>query len=254
MLQRGSAAAGRRPAAFRPSCCCCRALSGSAGSASAIDYDTYLSARSRARRPSAIRALQPLLAEPGMISLGGGMPNKATFPFTSLKVSTDSGEFELTGGDLEAVLQYSGTRGLGSLLPHLQNIQEVEHGASTPEPYEICVSTGSQDALSKAFDLFTAGGEQEPLVLVEEPTYSGSLAYLQPTGTQLVGVPCDSGGLDPAALDAILRGWGSGSSAVRTAEPQQPFDLQHAVPRDAARAPLMPTTSYVFYQRAVSNH
>lgn len=219
MLLRGSSAAGnRRSTAFRL-CYCHRALSASAG---AIDYDTYLSARSRARRPSAIRALQPLLAEPGMISLGGGMPNKATFPFTSLKCSTDSGTFELTGGDLEAVLQYSGTRGLGSLLPHLQKIQEVEHGVSTPEPYEICVSTGSQDALSKAFDLFTAGGEQEPPVLVENPTYSGSLAYLQPTGTQLVGVPCDSGGLDPAALAAILREWGSGSNAVRTSATTRP--------------------------------
>jgi DNA-binding transcriptional MocR family regulator len=42
---------------------------------------------------------------------------------------------------------------------------------------------------------------------VEEPTYSGSLAYLQPTGTRLVGVPCDSGGLNPPALERILKNW-----------------------------------------------
>ncbi len=174
-----------------------------------INYDVYLSERSRARRPSAIRALQPLLAEPGMISLGGGMPNKATFPFKSLTCGTDGGTFELVGADLEEVLQYSGTRGLSSLLAHLQDIQQAEHGVATPDPYEICVSTGSQDALSKAFDLFTAGGPQDAPILVEEPTYSGSLAYLQPTGTQLVGVPCDSGGLNPVALAEILRGWNS---------------------------------------------
>lgn len=177
-----------------------------------INYDGYLSERSKARRPSAIRALQPLLAEPGMISLGGGMPNKDTFPFKSLTCSTDGGTFELTGADLEEVLQYSGTRGLRSLLAHLQGIQQAEHGTTTPDPYEICVSTGSQDALSKAFDLFTAGGPHDAPVLVEEPTYSGSLAYLQPTGTHLVGVPCDSGGLDPQALAEILRGWNASSS------------------------------------------
>jgi kynurenine/2-aminoadipate aminotransferase len=173
-----------------------------------VDYESYLSARSKARRPSAIRALQPLLAEPGMISLGGGMPNKATFPFESISVGLKGGgTFELDGDDLVEVLQYSGTRGLGSLIPHLVDIQTAEHGTVTPQPHEICVSTGSQDGLSKAFDLFTADGFREAPVLVEKPTYSGSLAYLQPTGTRLVGVPCDTGGLDPAALDAILRTW-----------------------------------------------
>ena len=72
----------------------------------------------------------------------------------------------------------------------------------------ICATTGSQDALAKAFDLFT--GEGQPPVLVESPTYSGSLAYLQPTGVELVGVPTDGGGLDPQALDAILRHWDDG--------------------------------------------
>jgi len=31
------------------------------------DYDKYLSRRSKARKPSAIRALQPLIALPGMV-------------------------------------------------------------------------------------------------------------------------------------------------------------------------------------------
>lgn len=203
---------GRAAAAVRtnrcPGCCHSRQLS-----ASAVDYDSYLSARSLRRRPSAIRALQPLLAEPGMISLGGGMPNKETFPFESITVGLKGGgSFELAGADLEAVLQYSGTRGLGSLMPHLEAIQQAEHGTGvTPEPYEICVSTGSQDALSKAFDLFTTDGDRETPLLVEEPTYSGSLAYLQPTGTRLVGVPCDSGGLNPPALESILKTWSPGT-------------------------------------------
>jgi kynurenine/2-aminoadipate aminotransferase len=190
MLGSGSRAV-RACVTARPRCChSCRRLS-----ACAVDYEAYLSARSKRRRPSAIRALQPLLAEPGMISLGGGMPNKATFPFVSITVGLKGGEsFQLVGDELEAVLQYSGTRGLSSLMPHLQAIQQAEHGTGvTPLPYEICVSTGSQDALSKAFDLFTSDGERETPLLVEEPTYSGSLAYLQPTGTRLVGVPCDSG-------------------------------------------------------------
>ena len=168
---------------------------------STIDYDSFLSARSLRRRPSAIRALQPLLAEPGMISLGGGMPHASTFPFEALTVRLKSGKsFAIDGAALEAALQYGPTRGSPGLSAHLEALQRSEHGAANSM---ICATTGSQDALAKAFDLFT--GEGQPPVLVESPTYSGSLAYLQPTGVELVGVPTDGGGLDPQALDAILR-------------------------------------------------
>jgi hypothetical protein len=37
-------------------------------------------------------------------------------------------------------------------MPHLQAIQQAEHGTGvTPEPFEICVSTGSQVFISKRF-------------------------------------------------------------------------------------------------------
>jgi len=52
----------------------------------AADYATYLSSAASRRKPSAIRALMPLLKVPGMISLGGGMPNPDTFPFKKLTV------------------------------------------------------------------------------------------------------------------------------------------------------------------------
>ena len=135
-------------------------------------YADYLSERSRARQPSAIRALQPLLAEPGMISLGGGMPNPETFPFDEISVGirgggdlaegadSGNGTFTLRDAALESVLQYSSTRGLPSLVAHLEALQRREHGSVQPEPFQICVTTGSQDALTKAFDLFTGRGKE----------------------------------------------------------------------------------------------
>lgn len=115
--------------------------------------------------------------------------------------------FELTGKDLESILQYSGTRGINPLLKHLHLLQTKEHGTVQPKPFEICITTGSQDALTKAFDLFTGAGEDEAPMLVEEPTYSGSLAYLQPTGTKLVGVKCDENGIIPESLNDIMNNW-----------------------------------------------
>tara|TARA_B100000795_G_scaffold255487_1_gene227179 strand:+ start:599 stop:1204 length:606 start_codon:yes stop_codon:yes gene_type:complete len=51
------------------------------------------------------------------------------------------------------------------------------------------------------------GDPNQPPMLVEKPTYSGSLAYLQPTGTSLVGVESDDNGLIPASLEKILSNW-----------------------------------------------
>ena len=56
-----------------------------------ISYDQYISKRSLLRRPSAIRELQPLLTIPGMISLGGGMPNKEMFPFQRITAELKDG-------------------------------------------------------------------------------------------------------------------------------------------------------------------
>ena len=176
------------------------------------EYASRLTQRSLARRPSAIRALQPLVAQPGMISLGGGMPNPSTFPFTKITASLrDGSEIELSGARLEASLQYSPTLGLPPLLAHLQALQEAEHGVSDRQ-VSLCVTTGSADALSKAFDALLDEGDA---LLVESPTYSGSLAYLQPIGCQLVGVRCDAGGLDPSHLEEVLAGWDEGRNEGR---------------------------------------
>ena len=40
----------------------------------------------------------------------------------------------------------------------------------------------------------------EDTLLMEEPTYSGSLAFLKPHGCNLVGVQTDPGGMIPEAL------------------------------------------------------
>ena len=93
-------------------------------------YGGYLSKISAAREPSAIRSIQPLLSVPGMISLGGGLPNPETFPFTGLTVSLSDGSTMDLSDELPAALQYSGTGGISSLVDALTAIQEKEHAVS----------------------------------------------------------------------------------------------------------------------------
>jgi len=181
------------------------------------DYASYLSPLARRRRPSAIRKLMPLLERPGMVSLGGGLPNSALFPFTSLRIgvisSSDSGgddeeetELSLSSDELGAALQYSPTPGLPQLVAHLRDLQIWEHGVDVGEGphhhYNVMVSVGSQDALTKAFEMLLDPAHDE--LLVEAPTYSGALAFLQPFGVKLTPVGTDELGIQPEALQQAL--------------------------------------------------
>jgi kynurenine/2-aminoadipate aminotransferase len=179
----------------------------SSGRRRIFSYDQYISKRSLLRRPSAIRELQPLLTIPGMISLGGGMPNKEMFPFQRITAELKDGtSIEIvTPETVDEALQYSQTPGIPRLLRHLEDIQSREHGRSS-ETTRICVTTGSQDALAKAFDMLLNDGDS---LIIESPTYSGSLAYLEPMSCHLVGVETDQDGMIPSQLEDTLVYWDS---------------------------------------------
>jgi len=104
--------------------------------------------------------------------------------------------------ETEEALQYSPTPGLPGLLSQLRALQQREHKHPRPnESWSIAVSTGSQDSLTKAFEMLVEEGDN---LLVDLPTYSGALAHLVPLGCNLVGVPSDGFGLQPDELEKTL--------------------------------------------------
>ncbi|KAJ3021667.1 hypothetical protein HKX48_008046 [Thoreauomyces humboldtii] len=175
------------------------------------DYSNFFTRRSASRQPSAIRALQPMLAIPGMISLGGGNPNTETFPFQdltfTLKEAAGGGSITIPTAKLQAALQYSPTNGIPEFVAWLKDLQSTMH--SPPyESYEICVGNGSQDVLTKTFEMLLEEGDT---LLIEAPAYVGSLAFLKPLGAKFAELPVDAQGLDPDVLERTLRDWPSGS-------------------------------------------
>lgn len=137
------------------------------------------------------------------------MPNAKTFPFQSLKVDCGSGvEITLDGKSLEAALQYSPTPGLPALNEMLWKFQMQEHNPPDCPGIEraLTITQGSQDGLSKVFDMLL---DSEDALLLESPTYSGSLAYLQPKGSRLIELETDELGLKPTSLYTTLRTWSS---------------------------------------------
>ena len=153
-----------------------------------------------------------------MISLGGGMPNPATFPVSSLsleikQVGPSSSllpfTLTLTGGDLDEALQYSASYGIPRLTAWLRSWQAREHtppyvaNHTSPSDQElsVCMFNGSQHALAVAFDVLLNDGDA---VLVERPTYSGALACLRALGADLRSVATDGHGLIPADLERAV--------------------------------------------------
>ena len=122
-----------------------------------------------------------------MISLGGGLPNPSLFPlkelsFTVQRVGGDPVAHKMDGALLSQALQYSNSYGMPSLLSHWRKLLAREHKS---HPYQhgregelaILVTTGSQDGLSKCFDLLL---DPNDALLVENPTYWCVSAFPSP--------------------------------------------------------------------------
>ena len=135
------------------------------------------------------------------------MPNEKLFPITGLAFNVGNGcQLNLTPEELEVALQYSPTPGLPKLVALLMNMQLEEHNppSCARSNMKVAISTGSQDALAKAFNMLLNADDS---LLLENPTYSGSLAFLKPLGCHLAGINTDGDGLDPVHMEHILKNW-----------------------------------------------
>ncbi|KAL0075623.1 pyridoxal phosphate-dependent transferase [Phycomyces blakesleeanus] len=168
-----------------------------------MDYTKFMSERSQARNPSAIRALMPYMNCKNMISLGAGQPNPSTFPFESMQLKLKTGEIIDVDPQLfQRSLSYDLTSGLSPLNEWLRGLHTLEH---TPlVDFGLSIGSGSQDLLTKAFDMVIDPGTA---ILVEDPTYTGALSFLDTLDCDLVPVATDADGLVPASLEKTLANW-----------------------------------------------
>ncbi|XP_010707786.1 kynurenine/alpha-aminoadipate aminotransferase, mitochondrial isoform X2 [Meleagris gallopavo] len=181
-----------------------------------MNYSRFLTSVSAARKASPIRVLTELMQKspPSLISLAGGAPNPAVFPFKKATIATGHGNAVEIGEDLmKRALQYSASAGIPELLSWLKNFQRNLHNPPTanysPEggQMEVCVTTGSQEGLCKVFEMLINPGDS---ILLDAPTYSGTLAALRPLGCNIINVPSDQHGIIPKALKEILSAWNPG--------------------------------------------
>ncbi|KAM5264708.1 kynurenine/alpha-aminoadipate aminotransferase, mitochondrial [Ctenodactylus gundi] len=178
-----------------------------------MNYARFLTATSAARKPSAIRALADVVikAPKSFISLAPGFPNPHTFPFKSAVITLENGStIQFEEEIMRRALQYSATYGIPDLVSWLKQLQIKLHDPPnihyppSKGQMDLCVTSGSQDGLCKAFEMMINPGDN---ILLNEPVYSGTLQALKPLGCNIINVPSDEFGIIPNSLKEILSKW-----------------------------------------------
>lgn len=166
-----------------------------------MDISSVLSRRARALRPSPIRKLVPLIRQPGMISLGGGYPNPATFAFERIEVAFASGEKAcIDGSAMTSACQYGPTDCDAVLRPLLIDWHRHKDGVVI-EPGQLQVLNGSQEGLHIAAYLLLDPGDT---VALSEPAYPGALGAFRAFSDQFLSFPVDAQGSDTRVLEQVL--------------------------------------------------
>jgi 2-aminoadipate transaminase len=160
-----------------------------------MDIESLLAPRTARMDVSAIREILKVVAQPGMVSLAGGIPSPDSFPLALLD--------ELTGMVLQKygprAFQYDATEGFGPLREAL--VQHLADRSVPATPGEILIATGSQGVLDALGKIVIGPGD---LVAVEAPTYLGALQAFNPYEPRYTQVATDDDGLIPESLAETL--------------------------------------------------
>ena len=151
-----------------------------AHASAAVDH--LLSTRARLAPPAPTRPVVDALYE-----FGTGQPDPGSFPYDGLveataQVMKAEGAAALSYGD------YQGYRPLRELVCHKYEL--FEGLKVTPE--NILISNGSGHALALAFSAFVDVGDP---IIIEAPTFSGTLHTIRRHGPEILGVPVDAEGM-----------------------------------------------------------
>ena len=130
------------------------------------------------------------------ISFGGGLPDPATFPIEELIADVAT----VLRRDGDSALQYGGLVGYDGLRESIAERSRRADGRAV-DGGNVVLTTGSAHALSLACFAFVSAGDT---VLIEAPTFAGSLRAIRSYGGRLVTVSVDERGMSVDDLEEKL--------------------------------------------------
>ena len=195
------------------------------GKPTAKRWDHILSLETISRQPSMLKNTATFLSQPGLISLGGGLPSSEYFPFERLDIKVPSppgfseaetkasgvlvsaGKHDIVEGksayDLHVALNYGQGVGSAQLLRFITEHTELVHNPPYSD-WQCACTVGSTSGLDMAYRMLTERGD---FILAEEYTFSTAMETARPMGLRSVGIKMDAEGLLPTHMDQVLAEW-----------------------------------------------
>jgi len=149
-------------------------------------WNTLFSDAALSIRPSPIREMLHMVRRPGMISFAGGMPDPEIFPVENFAASAEI--LRTQGKD---VLQYGTTEGYPPLKEFLRQWTAPRMGRQV-EDNEILITAGSSQVVDLLSSALLNRGD---CVIIEEPTFLGTMLNMYNHGADFICIPCDAGGM-----------------------------------------------------------
>ncbi len=147
-------------------------------------------------KPSAIREMLKVTADPSVISFSAGNPSAELFPVEKLAEVTA----EIYANEPSTALQYSITEGYGPLR-ELTKLRYRKYGIVADDD-DLIICSGGQQGIDLTVKCLVNEGDT---ILCENPSFIGALNTFRSYSANLVGVPMDRDGMDIGALEEALR-------------------------------------------------
>ncbi len=147
-------------------------------------------------RPSSIREILKVTAQPDIISFAGGLPAPELFPVAQVQAAADA----VLSQHGAAALQYGASEGFPGLREWIA--MEMRARGIRAGVDDVLVTNGSQQVLDLVGKVFLDPGD---VVLTENPTYLAAIQSFQTLEAKFVPVPTDADGLIPEALPELIR-------------------------------------------------
>lgn len=162
------------------------------GDFTVVNIDRLFSKRAKRLRSSEIRELLKITHIPGMISLGGGLPNPEAFPVEIIHECIEK-TFQ---DNIKNALQYGTTEGLNQLRGVLAERMKKVRGINT-EMHEIIITSGAQQGLSLLALCFLDPGDT---YLTSVPAYLGAIQAFHAYEANCETIPMNDQGIDTDCL------------------------------------------------------
>lgn len=144
---------------------------------------------------SEIRELLKLTRQPDIISFAGGLPDPSIFPYKAVEEAAVQALQEKG----ELALQYSPTEGDPMLKEQLAIFMNQQ--GEKVKADDILIVSSSQQGLDLLSKVFIDPGDP---VIVEKPTYLGTIQSFRAFGTDFHGVEMDFDGIIPEKVEEII--------------------------------------------------